>query len=436
MPQHPLFAIASAAVSRLSTYVVLILAAHLLPPERFGAFAALAVVGAVVNAVVSGGGDMWLNRFTWNMPRRLRQAPRLWRHYVIITATLALIAVVAAVAVANGIEGLRPYRTDIVLAISWAAVAGLAEGLLAIIRASGLTRLFFGLRDFAAPVAILALIIIARPSTAAGVFAIFTVVWSLVAGGLAVVLIAKAGTLLPAARGRKGLWRKVITHTLGLVYGNLGSRLAIHIDVLVLTWAITLTELGEYRVASQIAIGFIVVQHFVFLALPWQIREIGTPRNPGAGHAWVVWRQRGLLGMAFAALVVLWVAAEPVLLLFGERFADVAPVFRALLAIRFIDLLWGPQHEILVSNGRVLEDAQSNLVALAGWIVGFAVCQQFISPLAAAVAGNVVASLLGQGVRYRMIEAAGLRHGAGHAFGAALPAACSTAVIVVALAVL
>ncbi|MGB8274590.1 MAG: oligosaccharide flippase family protein [Alphaproteobacteria bacterium] len=435
MPALPraLFPAASAVVSRLSGYLILIAAARLLHPESFGVFAVLAAVAAVANAFVSGGGDMWLNRLTWGARGPKGRAPYLWHFYITTVAMLAVAVFALSIVVAYSVRPLYPFRAEIVWALSWAAIAGIAEALLAVARAGGMTRMFFGVRDLAVPLSILGIVVVVRPDTPGGIFTIFAAVWLAALIVIGVALAARGRDLLPPVRWRKSVWRKLVAHTAGLIYGNLGSRLSVYIDVLVLTWLISLADLGEYRIAAQIAVGFIVVQHFVFLGLPWQLRQIGTPRDPGAGHAAVIWRQRTLLSMSLLALVVLLLAATPLLALFGQRFTDVAPVFRILLVVRFCELLWGPQHEVLVSNGHILEDARSNVIALAAWVATFAIAYLYATPVAAVVTGNVAASLTAHAMRYEMIERVGLRHGAGHGFGPLLPVLLSLAMGVIAM---
>ena len=186
---------------------------------------------------------------------------------------------------------------------------------------------------------------------------------------------------------------------------------------------VPLSVVGEYRVAAQLAIGFTVAQHYTFLGLPWQMRQIGALRNPGLGHSTVIWRQRSLIGMALAALIVLSIGAKYILILFGWRFQSLVPVLQLLLLLRFSDLLWGPQHEILVSNGRALEDAHVNMAAIAVWLAAFSTVKLALAPIGAAIVAAGFASVFAQGARRWILTRAELRAGAGHAFGPALPIA-------------
>ena len=125
----------------------------------------------------------------------------------------------------------------------------------------------------------------------------------------------------------------MICHTGGLIYGNFGSRLSIHIDVLVLAHLVNIASVGEYRAAAQFAIGFMVVQHFVFLSLPWQMRRTTQGSEHGPGFAWVNLQQRSLLAVAGTAFVILWIFAEALLGLLGERFLVVTDIFRIFVLI-------------------------------------------------------------------------------------------------------
>ena len=189
-------------------------------------------------------------------------------------------------------------------------------------------------------------------------------------------------------------------------------------------------QVGEYRAAAQFAIGFMVVQHFVFLGLPWQMRRMGQAGKPGPGYFWVDNQQRMLLLLAGIATVLLWLLAGPILSLLGEHFVDMAPLFRLFVLIRFVDLLWGPNHEMLVSNGRTMQDAHANLVSLGVWMVTFWVIRDTgISALTAAVAATAFAAFTGQLLRYRMLHQANLIPVMGHRFGPAFPVAMTCGVL-------
>ena len=133
-------------------------------------------------------------------------------------------------------------------------------------------------------------------------------------------------------------------------------------------------------------------------------------------------QQRTLLSVAASACVLLWVFAESLLGLLGERFVTVADIFRIFVFIRFVDLLWGPNHEMLVSNGFTVRDAHANIFALAVWLVVFAIAHGMdIEIIPAAVCATALAALAGQAARYKMIRSAKLIPVMGHRMGPALP---------------
>lgn len=438
LTRPPVLAVLSAVWSRIGIYLVLILAARNLPGAEFGVFAVLMAVAGIVNAVVSGGGDMWLNRFTWRSSSQAKRAPRVWRAYLTLCVLIAGLVTALAFAATGAAAMLWqwPWAEPAFIAIIGAALAGMAESLLAVLRASGWVVSFFGLRDFLPQMFLVGLFLYAAPTTALGAVSLYAGVWGFGLVLLVLVFVLNAGTLLPVARFKRRAWLRIGVHTAALIYGNLGSRLSIYVDVLVLTAIISLTDVGEYRVAAQFAIGFMVVQHFIFLGLPWQVRDVGTVDRPGSGHEWVVSRQRLLLLTSAAALLVLWVAAEFLLGLLGARFSDNALLFRVLLVIRFVELLWGPQHEVLISRGRIVEDAHANVVAIAVWAAVFVLLLGSVSPIAAAVIANALASAVGQATRHTMLRRGDTAPTFGHKLGMSLPLACTAGVIAAASSML
>ena len=155
-----MLAVFSAVVSRLAAFGALIAAARMLEPVEFGVFAVLTALVGVVNAVVSGGGDMWLNSFTGSSARKLGHAPRISPAY--LTTCLALAATMAAVisgvffasnvsSFSEWVEGHAPqvamFLTEFplatLLAVLGACFAGLFEAQLAVLRAGNRVTEFF-----------------------------------------------------------------------------------------------------------------------------------------------------------------------------------------------------------------------------------------------------------------------------------------------------
>lgn len=435
----------SAVTSRVASYVVLIAAARLLDPEEFGAFAVLISTMGIINAMVSGGGDLWLNRFTRAGPQKTSDAgfpgtpPRFGPLYLMLSGGVAGALLAIAAALAWSVPAPAGYRTAFSIATLGAIFMGLAEAGLAIVRAGGATTTFFALRDFAAPISVVAGVALLRPSSALGVLSINAAVWGAALAATAILLIPVIRRTPPISpHRRKRALHYLAVHTLVLIYGNFGSRLTSYIDVLILGIVASLTLTGEYRAAAQLATGFVVVQHFVALGTPWQLRRIGRAGGTGSGHAPVASRQRNLLLVSFLALIGFWIAAKPLLGLFDDRFQEMAMVLRLLLLARFADLLWGPQHEVLVSNGRVWADANVNVVALAVWGIVFGALFQIaaLQALPAAVIATTLSSACGQGCRYRALAAAGLPSAFGHRWGAGLPLAAAALTVAGAIAFL
>lgn len=406
----PFVPLASALVSRLAAYAILLIAAHLLAPADFGAVTVLMVVAAILNALVSGGGDMWLNRFTKSKQTTAGYAPWVRPAYLLLCATSAAGVVVAGLIAAYGLDMMGPRSDALVLAIVGAAVAGFAEALLAVVRASGRVTAFFVVRDFAAPLSFIAAIAVLQPRSAMGFFVIYASIWALVCLGAALWSAVIKGTPTRPSRSSGALWIPLLRHTANLVAGNLSSRLAAYIDVLALTAIIPLAAVGEYRIAAQFAIGFMVIQHFFFLGLPWQMRRAGAGDEGERAEAFarVMARQRSLVRLGFVAAALIWLLADPLLRLFGDRFVEAAWVLRALIVVRFAELLWGPQHEILISNGLVRSDALANGVALVVWIGAFPMAATGFSPIAAAIIAVAAATVAGQLYRYYALQRAAL----------------------------
>jgi O-antigen/teichoic acid export membrane protein len=424
---------ASAIISRLSIYATLIIAARTLDSEQFGVYAVCMVIIGLLAALVTGGGDMWLNRFTGQIGVMTGQAPRLWPVYflVVLTISVGLLAVVVLVEVT---ELVPDKHKGIPLATAVAAVlSGVSEALLAIMRAGGSLRLFFLVRDIGSPLVYLGLLAFADVNTALDAMMLYVYLWGSIFFSLALRLLWRAPQMLPAIRPPLIALFPVTQHTVGLIYGNLTSRLATHADVLVLTSFVSIVALGEYRVAAQFAIGFMVIQHFVFLGLPWEMRYSRSRPSYFLGLSMVANRQRLLITLGALGGGLLWLGAMPLLALLGERFVDVASIFRLLLITRFASLLWGPQHELLISNGLPTQDANANLASLGVWTVSFFSLQQAFGALDAAVAANVLSVAAAHIYRLRILRKHRLPEIYGHPFGPAAPMVLSLAVLVAGL---
>ncbi len=378
-------AIVPALFSRSVSYLTLIVAARLMIPEEFGAFAVLAVLGGVLNALVSGGGDMWLNRFTTRIRVDKHHPPRFWSLYLIISLIVSAFALVLVGSAALAIPSLHAQSDTIIMTVIAFSLAGISESLLAIMRATGRTILFFGIRDVFAPLFILVLLALLRPENAEGFFLIVAAVWLAILLLLATYVFLIARWAVDVGWLRHSLVIPVISHTGLLMLTNLGSRAANYIDLLVLLFFVGLAELGEYRVAAQFAIGFIVVQHFVFLSLPYQLRDIGTPKERSASRQRLRDSQSMLIAISAAAFLFVIISAEWLLALLGTRFVDAAFIVKAMFMIRFLELLWGPQHEVLISNGLVRFEVLASITGIIVWLIAFASVYRQFDPVTAGI---------------------------------------------------
>jgi O-antigen/teichoic acid export membrane protein len=356
-------------------------------PEEFGAFTVLAVLGGGVNAVVSGGGDMWLNRFVTQEKVSRNRPPHVWPFYLTICCVVSIGTMLMAWGVTALVPALHEKSGAILLTVFTFGLAGVGEALLATLRATGRTILFFSVRDILVPITALMFLIILRPESVSG-FVIFSLYAWLVAQWK-----FQRGWL------RRSLATPLIKHTLLLMMTNIASRASNYIDILVLLFFVGLADLGEYRIAAQFAIGFIVIQHFVFLSLPYQLRHVGSSAERQYSQRRLQDSQRNLITLSLIGLVFVLVLSEWLLSILGERFIDSAYVVRAMFLIRFFELLWGPQHEVLVSNGAVRFEVAASLTGVAAWIISFAFIYKLVDPVTAAIIATAIGVHLGHIVR-------------------------------------
>jgi glycosyltransferase involved in cell wall biosynthesis/O-antigen/teichoic acid export membrane protein len=392
-----------AILSRGANYLILIIAAWTLSADEFGIFATLWVVGSLAGAVVSGGGDMWLNRFsTPHLTHELR-VPSIWLFYLSMSIALALIAGAAGLIATTMVPALKVHAATVLLAILAFCAMGVGESALALLRASGRVSQFFAIRDLVAPLIFLAIVLLLLPEQAITIFAVFGGVWLTIAVIIIGWLILGDSTRTPRPAWRPQLVKSLLRHTGLMVMSNLSSRGLAYFDVLILTGFISLSEIGQYRVAAQFAIGFIVVQRFVFLSLPWQLRATGTEDVRRVARHRAAEQQRTLVLLSGVALALSVVLAGPLLSLFGERFVDATQFLQVLLIIRFTDLLWGPQHEVLISNGLVRDDALANVAGIGALTVVFWLALFEFDPVWAAVIAVAAGGVAAQGSRAFMI---------------------------------
>lgn len=400
-------AILSAIASRSTVLVVLFVAARRLPPQEFSALALTLSIAGLVVAVVSGGGDLWLNRFARVLRRSPVRAAELRGAY--IRLSLALAAGAALLIAAVTASGAMPGYLAAALAIGLfgAVLAGLCETLLAVLRAEGRLVPFYLVRDVATSVAFLALALALGFETATRFLWLYFAIWAVALTGVWAIIQRSRITRFSSASLFRWPYAKLGRHTAVLLYGNLSSRVAMTADVILLSLLLDFARVGDYRLAAQIAVGFMVIQHFAFLSLPWQLRLAARhATDPDVGHMVRNVNMR-LIGASAVALALLLYAAPDLLALFNPRFVQMVPAFSVLLCLRFTNLLWGPQHETMVSRGLATEDGHGNVINLVAYLVTFAVLLTAHSVLFAAVAAHIAADLVGNYYRHRVLARAG-----------------------------
>jgi O-antigen/teichoic acid export membrane protein len=406
-----LLAMTGAVVARGTPLLALLIAARILSEREFGVYAIAMVAISLAAAVISGGGSLWANRYgapghevsAWRDAVRFR--------YLQIVAALAAAAGLSALLA--GLAAPAEARAVIAAAAAAAIASGLGEAIFALLRSRGALVGFFLLRDLATPLAFLALLLIVRPERAAGAVALAPL-GALVPIALAGGALARAGLIAPPAavrrlcRGRRTA--ALLGHSARMIAANLAARLAVGVDVLLLALLVGAATVGEYRAAAQLALGFLVIQNAVFLGLPWQLRDQGDERERADRRRAIAGRQRLLVAASGPALLLLLLFPGPILGLFGPAFTDAAPLLRALCVIRFLDLLWGPQAQLLLSNGLVLREALAGMASSLTWLAGFALLAATAAPgvTAAAAGAQAIAACCGQLYRRRILGRQGL----------------------------
>jgi O-antigen/teichoic acid export membrane protein len=414
-------AVLSAVASRSTVLVVLFVAARRLTPEQFSALALTLSIAGLVIAVVSGGGDLWLNRFAAMLRRSPVRAAELRGAYIMLS--LALAAGVAVLIAAATLSGVIPgyLATALAIGLFGAVLAGLSETLLAVLRAEGRLVPFYLLRDVATSAAFLALVLALDVETAAGFLWLYFAVWAVALASAWTLVRRSRITRFSSASAFRWPYVKLGRHTAILLYGNISSRVAMTVDVVLLSVLLDFARVGDYRLAAQIAIGFMVIQHFAFLTLPWQLRL--SPRHPVDSDSRDIIRDvhLRLIGASAVALAALLYLAPDVLGLFNERFVQMTPVLSVLLCLRFTNLLWGPQHETMVSKGLATSDGHGNVVNLVVYLTSFLLLLTVTPVLFAAVAAHIAADMAGHLFRYRVLTQYGVAPAIGGSAAPALP---------------
>lgn len=369
-----LLSITAAVVSRYSMLLITIVNTQMMPTEEFGLFVILLLVANLITAFVSCGGDMWLNRFS--RPRHLAKnhAPIVSRLYLKISIGLA--SVVLLMACYFGFFNNNAFNnagSGIAWCLAWAAMMGIIETILAVLRTTHIIQRFFMIRDFCMPLSLITAIVFLKVNTVEQFFMIAFMIATITLGFLSKLVFARKEHYFPQKRWHGHLFQKVIIgHTIALILNNLLARLANGQDALLLARTESMVLAGQYRFVTHFAYAFNMIQHYVFLVFPWQLRKANTANVYFKETRAIQLRQLLLIMSAFPALVLLICIAKPLLAMLGADFLPMVLPLCFCLIIRFSELLWGPQHEILISNKKVFWDTLANVIAIiVGGIVFF-----------------------------------------------------------------
>jgi O-antigen/teichoic acid export membrane protein len=406
MLEHGLATFA-AAFSRLSMFFIVLMNTQFLSPEDFGIFTLLLLTSNIVNAFVSCGGDMWLNRFTRHYHSHKKRAPIIARFYLQIS--LGIAALVGVVALGFGVcapDSFNGNGLAIALSLVWAGSAGLIETILAILRTTNEIKRFFLIRDFVLPMLLILAILIFDLRTTTAFFLTASIIWGTALGLLFRYILRGAALYIPRSSliTWHNLGKGLIFYTCKLIMNNFSARLSNAFDTLILARYLPIEMVGKYRLGSQLSNAFIVVQHFVFLTLPWHLRAVASVSPEHQGARMVKIRQMMLLLTALPALVFLLLFIKPLLGILGTGYQIMAAPVCAFLLIRFSELLWGPQHEILISNNRNFSDTLANLCGLLMGIISFMSALFYFDAIISGVISAGLSSVTAQCVRFYILR--------------------------------
>jgi len=402
-----LLSVTAAVVSRYSMLLVTIVNTQMMPSEEFGLFVILLLIANLITAFVSCGGDMWLNRFS--RPRHLAKnhAPIVARLYLKIS--IALAGVVVLTALYLGFFNSAAFNhagRGIAWCLAWAAMTGIIETILAVLRTTHVIQRFFIIRDFFMPIALIASIVFFKVNTVEKFFMIAFTIGAITLGLLSKLVFSRKHHYFPHTRWHGQLFQKVIIgHTIALILNNLLARLANGQDALLLARTESMVLVGQYRFVTHFAYAFNMIQHYVFLAFPWQLRKANANSTYFKETQGIKLRQLLLIISAFPALVLLIFIAKPLLTILGPEFPLMALPLSFCLIIRFSELLWGPQHEILISNKKVFWDTLANVITiLIGGCVFFTSLHYWENGIASGLFSLGFSSIAGQLTRHFILK--------------------------------
>lgn len=396
----------AASFSRLSFFLIVLINTQFLSPKDFGVFSIILLIVNIINAMVSCGGDMWLNRFTRHHHSHTKRAPLISRFYLQMSVGVA--AIIASIVLALSfldINTFNEYRLTILYAVTWAISGGLIETILAILRTMSGIRCFFVIRDIVMPALLISGIFIFKINTACTFFLFASLIALSVLIILSTYIFNNQKLCLP--KSSLLTWKRIGTGLIGytskLILNNFSSRMSNGFDSLMLSYYLSMDLVGKYRLAVQFSNAFLVIQHFIFLALPWHMRVTHCAR--GTDGAKVVQSRNDLLiYTALLALIILLIITKPSLNLFAKDYADLSTTICAFLLIRFSEVLWGPQHEILISNNKVLQDTSANVIGLLFGVISFFISIQFYDFVLSGIVSAGLNSFCTQLIRYIILK--------------------------------
>jgi len=398
------FATAAAVVSRSFIFVITLYSSQVLSPDEFGIFMLVLLLSNCLAAIVSGGGDMWLNRFNSYSHTLYHKPPAITRYYLQSCLMLAALVIVCAGISAGYIVNYKVSSSYFAISFGmvWAAFTGMTESCLSAFRSVRDLKYFFFIRDFLTPFVTFLGTVILGIKTAADFFLISGIITSFSAVLIMYALknILKINIFTGFTIPKKG----ILLYTLSLVINNFTARLANSVDSLLLGWLMPLSVVGKYRMGAHFSNAFVVVQHFVFLALPWQLRSSVTPSLEEESNQELNLRNNILIISCILALILLIGLAKPGLQFLGEQYENYQLIFCIFLMMRFSEVLWGPQHEILISNNKIYEDTLANIVAIVMSLIVFGCGFNLLPPLSNTILSAGIGSLTAQIIRFLFLK--------------------------------
>ncbi len=146
---------------------------------------------------------------------------------------------------------------------------GLNETGMAIIRSSNRVTKFFIVRDILFPGLLTALLFIIKPLSVDCYFIITIFVNALFFIVILFYLYKYKNIYLRKSNLMQQ--KSILLYTAGLITNNFVSRLNGAIDTLLLGHYLPIDLVGKFRLGTQVANGFMILQHYLCLSMPWQL---------------------------------------------------------------------------------------------------------------------------------------------------------------------